>query len=209
MHGSFQRKPPGHLRKPFPPFRLINKPRPVRSHLQSKPRPFSNGVHQQHQKLRPNPINSIPQKVPTKKPVNPDSPDSLAVLLAQNSHFSQLHSALQRAGLLDTLNGQGPFTLFAPTNAAFDKVPKDSLSKLFSNKKALRSLLLRHVVPGANLLGKSVPDGSTSLTTASGEQLSAQRGKFVQVVSPGGQAFVVKFDFVGRNGVFHAIDQVL
>lgn len=110
---------------------------------------------------------------------------------------------------MSTLDGQGPFTVFAPTNSAFDKVPVDSLNKLLKDKKALKAVLLRHVVPGTNLQGKSVPNGSTKLRTAAGEEINAQRGKFVQVTSSAGKAFVVKFDFVGSNGVYHAVDQVL
>lgn len=129
--------------------------------------------------------------------------------LEENEHFSTLYTALKAADLVDTLSGQGPFTVFAPTNSAFDKVPVDSLNKLLEDKKALKAVLLRHVVPGTNLEGKAIPNGSTKLRTAAGEELSAKRGKFVQVTSSAGSAFVVKFDFVASNGVYHAIDQVL
>jgi len=96
-----------------------------------------------------------------------------------------------------------------PHNLFLFQVPVDSLNKLLEDKKALKAVLLRHVVPGTNLEGKAIPNGSTKLRTAAGEELSAKRGKFVQVTSSAGSAFVVKFDFVASNGVYHAIDQVL
>ena len=85
----------------------------------------------------------------------------------------------------------------------------DSLNKLLGDKKALRAVLQRHVVPGTGMEGKAIPAGLTKLRTAAGDELQANRGKFVQVTSPAGSAFVVKFDFQGSNGVYHAIDQVL
>merc|ERR1711928_102223 len=96
--------------------------------------------------------------------------------------------------------GNTDYTIFAPTNAAFDKVPVDTLNGLLGDKEALRKVLLRHVVPGRKIEGKDVPTGSTKLKTASGEEIKADRGKFVQVSSSNKKAFVVKFDFVGSNG---------
>lgn len=101
------------------------------------------------------------------------------------------------------------YTVFAPTNAAFDKVPTDKLNALLADKEALRKVLLRHMIPNQNLAGKEVPNGVTKLTSASGEEIKADRGKFIQVTSDSGKAFVVKFDFPASNGVYHAIDQVL
>jgi len=110
---------------------------------------------------------------------------------------------------LDTLAGEGPFTLFAPTNSAFDKVDINDLNALMANKEKLKATLLRHVVPGLNIQGTAIPDGSTNLRTAGGEELVTNRGKFVQVSSPTNKGFVVKFDFPASNGVYHAVDQVL
>merc|ERR1711890_46666 len=80
-------------------------------------------------------------------------------------------------------------------------VPVDTLNGLLGDKEALRKVLLRHVIPGRKLEGKDVPNGSTNLKTASGEEVKADRGKFVQVSSSNKKAFVVKFDFVGSNWV--------
>lgn len=130
-------------------------------------------------------------------------------MIAENEHFSTLHTALKAAGMMENLAGAGPFTVFAPTNAAFDKVPVDSLNKLMGNTEELKKVLERHILPGVRMEGKAVPDGSTKLTSASGDELRTEREKFVKIHSPEGSAFVVKFDFLGSNGVYHAIDQVL
>lgn len=157
------------------------------------------------------PIANIPQAVPVKssKPLVPTG-KNLAIALKENEHFSTLYTALKAADLITTLEkANTDYTIFAPTNAAFDKVPVDTLNGLLGDKEALRKVLLRHVVPGRKIEGKDVPTGSTKLKTASGEEIKADRGKFVQVSSSNKKAFVVKFDFVGSNGVYHAIDQVL
>merc|ERR1712236_145291 len=99
------------------------------------------------------------------------------------------------AGLTDTLGGEGPFTAFAPTNTAFDKVPVDKLNSLLNDKEALKKVLLRHVVPG-----------TTTLKTAAGEDITTTRDKFIQVNSSAGSAYIVLFDVLGSNGVVHAVD---
>lgn len=149
--------------------------------------------------------------MPTKthKPLTPPG-NTLAAELKDNEHFSTLYLALKAANLIPTLEKSSrSYTVFAPTNAAFDKVPTDKLNALLADKDALRKVLLRHVIPNQNLAGKEVPNGVTKLTSASGEEIKADRGKFVQVTSDSGKAFVVKFDFPASNGVYHAIDQVL
>jgi len=219
--------------RPVRPQRLIrNKPRPVRSHLPIKPagrrpgapgrlpaRPPSSAAVSSPAKLPPNSLNSLSSKPvgPSKtkpKPASslgskPSGDKSLAALLEENEHFSTLLAALKAAELLDTLAGAGPFTLFAPTNSAFDKVDINDLNALMANKEKLRATLLRHVVPGLNIDGTGIPSGSTSLRSAGGEQISFNRGKYVQVSTPTNKGFIVKFDFPGSNGVYHAVDQVL
>jgi len=130
-------------------------------------------------------------------------------MIAENEHFSTLHTALKAAGMMENLAGAGPFTVFAPTNAAFDKVPVDSLNKLMANKEELKKVLERHIVPGVRMEGHQIGDGSIKHVSASGDELRTEREKFVKVHTPVGSAFVVKFDFLGSNGVYHAIDQVL
>merc|ERR1719431_2076175 len=137
------------------------------------------------------------------------SPKTIADLVSTNPKFSTLHTAVKAAGLEDTLAGAGPFTVFAPTNTAFDKVPVDKLNSLLGDKEALKNVLLRHVVPGSTMQGKNIPPGSTTLKTASGEDITATRDKFIQLNSSGGSAYVVLFDVLGSNGVVHAVDTVM
>merc|ERR1712212_813168 len=137
-----------------------------------------------------------------------NSPKSIAELVSSNPKFSTLLTAVKAAGLVDTLAGPGPFTVFAPTNTAFDKVPVEALNGLLADKEALKKTLLRHVVPGATMQGKNIPPGTTTLKTASGEEITATRDKFIQLNSSAGSAYVVLFDVLASNGVVHAVDTV-
>jgi len=130
-------------------------------------------------------------------------------LVVGSPQFSTLLSAVQAAGLADTLAGDGPFTVFAPTNSAFDKVPADTLNALLADTEALKAVLLRHVVPGKALQGKDVPPGETTLATAGGEEISANREQFIKVKSSAGEAFITAFDIIATNGVIHSIDTVI
>merc|ERR1712212_1479532 len=89
------------------------------------------------------------------------SPQTIAEMVVGNPTFSTLLAAVTAADLVDTLSGEGPFTVFAPTNSAFEKVPADALNSLLADKEALTAVLLRHVVPGAALQGKNIPPGDT------------------------------------------------
>merc|ERR1712168_1399491 len=104
-----------------------------------------------------------------------NSPKTIAELVSTNPKFSTLLAAVKAAGLVDTLAGEGPFTVFAPTNSAFEKVPADALNSLLADKEALTAVLLRHVVPGAALQGKNIPTGDTELETAGGEEITVTR----------------------------------
>jgi len=134
---------------------------------------------------------------------------NIAELVVASPQFSTLLAAVQAAGLVDTLAGEGPFTVFAPTNSAFEKIPAADLNGLLADKEALTAVLLRHVVPGAALKGKNVPPGATPLETAGGETITANRAQFIQVESAAGSAYVTAFDIVASNGVIHAIDTVI
>merc|ERR1711936_1500293 len=81
--------------------------------------------------------------------MNKSVPPTIAEVVVSNSRFSTLLAAVKAAGLVDTLSGPGPFTVFAPTNLAFEKVPKEALTSLLENKDELAKVLLRHVVPTA------------------------------------------------------------
>ena len=130
-----------------------------------------------------------------------------------------LVAAVKAAGLVDTLKGPGPFTVFAPTNAAFDKLPKGAVDGLLKpEKKAdLTNVLTYHVVPGkldAATLKQQIAagNGSATLTTVQGETLTAKddgAGGIVLTDAKGGQAHVTIADVMQKNGVIHVIDTVL
>merc|ERR1712080_658072 len=110
-------------------------------------------------------------------------PQDLAHLIATHPKLTTLNAAVKAAGLETTLASPGPFTVFAPTNLAFEKIPSADLQRLLGDKAALSKILLRHVVPGTRMQGKNIPPGITNLKTAAGEQISASRDKFIQIKS--------------------------
>ena len=120
--------------------------------------------------------------------------------------FNTLAKALTAAGLVDTLKGDGPFTVFAPTDAAFAKLPAGTLESLLKpeNKDKLTSILTYHVVPGA--VKASQVASMSSAATVNGEKVAfkAQNNKVTV-----DDANVVKADIVASNGVIHVIDTVL
>jgi len=117
--------------------------------------------------------------------------------------FNTLAAALDKAGLVATLKGKGPFTVFAPTDAAFAKVPKADLDALLADKAKLTAVLTYHVVPG-NVMAKDVKPGKVK-TVQGGELTLATSGSGVTVDG----AHVVKADIVADNGVIHVIDNVV
>jgi uncharacterized surface protein with fasciclin (FAS1) repeats len=116
--------------------------------------------------------------------------------------FKTLAIALEKAGLIDTLKGKGPFTVFAPTDAAFAKVPKADLDALLADKQKLVAVLTYHVVPG-NVMAQDVKAGK--VTTVQGSELTLTTSGGVKVDG----ANVIKTDIVADNGVIHAIDSVV
>ncbi len=122
--------------------------------------------------------------------------------------FSTLVAAIKAAGLVDTLNGAGPFTVLAPTNEAFAKLPAGALDDLLKpeNKDKLVSILTYHVIPGkikaADVMGMSNP---SMPTTVNGKQLNVKTTAPVMV----NNARVIKTDIDASNGVIHVIDTVL
>jgi len=116
--------------------------------------------------------------------------------------FKTLVTALEAAGLVDTLKGPGPFTVFAPTDAAFAKVPPDQLKALLADKVKLTEVLTYHVVSGA-VMSKDVKAG----------MVQTVEGSSLTVVTMGGVkvdgANVTSVDIVADNGVIHVIDSVL
>lgn len=128
-----------------------------------------------------------------------------------------LVAAVKAADLVDTLSGAGPFTVFAPTDAAFARVPQSTVQMLLrpENKAMLQSVLTYHVVPGrltAADLGQLIRDGggTASLTTAQGGMLTARMSgsNIVIVDSKGGVATVTQADVMQSNGVIHVTNRV-
>ena len=116
--------------------------------------------------------------------------------------FQTLVAAVKQAGLVDTLKGAGPFTVFAPTDEAFAKVPKEQLDALLRDKDMLTKVLTYHVVP-AKVMAQDVKAGQVPTVQGSSLTVSTQGGVSVD------QANVVKIDIVADNGVIHVIDRVL
>ena len=126
------------------------------------------------------------------------------------STLTTLVSAVQAADLVETLSGPGPFTVFAPTNAAFEAVPQSALQSLLqpANKAQLQGVLTYHVVSGL-YPAASLRDGQT-LTTVNGETLMvSMSGGQVMVGNDSGMATVTQANVYASNGVAHVIDSVL
>ena len=145
--------------------------------------------------------------------------DQTIVTNASNApNLTTLVSAVKQAGLVDTLSGAGPFTVFAPTNDAFDKVDKATLDGLMkpANKDALTKVLTYHVVPGkltaADLAAKiQQGNGTATLKTVEGEDLTlTMDGSNIKVAGKGGSSAIVSTaDVMQSNGVVHVVDGVL
>lgn len=117
-------------------------------------------------------------------------------------NFTTLVTAIKAAGLVDTLKGKGPFTVFAPTDEAFAKVPKADLDALLKDKAKLTAVLTYHVVP-AKVMAKDVKAGDAS--TVNGKPLKITTKYGVKV----NNAKVTATDIEASNGVIHVIDSVL
>ncbi|WP_420313862.1 fasciclin domain-containing protein [Bryobacter aggregatus] len=137
---------------------------------------------------------------------------------SKSADHTTLVAAIKAAGLVDTLQGAGPFTVFAPTNAAFDKLPAGTVESLLKpeNKGTLTSILTYHVVAGkmnsaeiARAIRKG--HGKASLKTLSGGTLTATMSgdKLMLTDEKGGRAMVTIANVMQSNGVIHVIDAVL
>ena len=123
-----------------------------------------------------------------------------------NGSFNTLVTAVKAAGLVDTLKGPGPFTVFAPTDDAFAKLPSGTLENLLKpeNKKQLVAILTYHVVPG-KVMSKDIAGKRTEAKSVEGEAVSIDATNGVKVDN----AKVVKADVEASNGVIHVIDTVI
>ena len=118
--------------------------------------------------------------------------------------FTTLTSLVEQAGLAETLSGEGPFTVFAPTDEAFAKVPQETLDALAADPEALKAVLLYHVVAGE--ARASDVAGLSSAETLNGESVELETTDGGVMVN---DAMVVQADVTASNGVIHVIDEVL
>ena len=133
------------------------------------------------------------------------SGDIVEVATAAGS-FSTLLAAATAAGLVDVLKGEGPFTVFAPTDAAFAKLPAGTVEGLLANPEALRAVLTYHVVPGRIMAADIVGAGGARPATVQGQSLTVVvRDGTVHVDG----AKVVTADVAASNGVIHVVDAVM
>jgi uncharacterized surface protein with fasciclin (FAS1) repeats len=135
-----------------------------------------------------------------------DKPADIVQTAINNGSFKTLVAAVKAAGLVDTLKGPGPFTVFAPTDDAFAQLPSGTLENLLKpeNKKQLAAILTYHVVPG-KVMSKDIAGKKTMAKSVEGEQISIDATDGVKVDG----AKVVKADVEASNGVIHVIDAVI
>jgi uncharacterized surface protein with fasciclin (FAS1) repeats len=132
------------------------------------------------------------------------NPVSVADTLAATPELSTLSSLVVKAGLTDTLKGPGPFTVFAPTNAAFAKVPAKTMEDLGKDSARLKAVLTYHVIP-AKVMAADVKNNSNVKTVNGANVGVSKAGEFVTVED----GLVQKADMAATNGVVHVIDSVL
>lgn len=144
--------------------------------------------------------------------------ETIVGVAAGNDNFSTLVTAVKTAGLVETLNSEGPFTVFAPTNDAFAKLPDGTVSSLLmpASKTDLTGILTYHVVAGkfeaaAVIDAIKANNGAFKVKTVQGNEivLSLEDGKVMLTDAKGGTSTVVIADVAASNGVIHAIDTVV
>jgi uncharacterized surface protein with fasciclin (FAS1) repeats len=139
-------------------------------------------------------------------PVSAQAADDIVDTAVRSGSFKTLVTALKAADLVDTLKGKGPFTVFAPTDAAFAKLPKGTVATLLKpeNKAKLVSILTYHVVSG-KVMAKDLAGKKTTAVSVEGSKITINATKGVMV----DKAKVTKADIEASNGVIHVIDRVI
>lgn len=149
---------------------------------------------------------TTPALAPAQKSSKEKAPMNIVQIASASGNFNTLVAAVKAAGLAETLQGNGPFTVFAPTDAAFAKLPAGTLDGLLADREKLASILTYHVVPGKVMASDIVKSNGAHPTTVNGLPLD--------VVVRDGKVYVngarvVTADIVASNGVIHVIDAVL
>ena len=143
----------------------------------------------------------------THAPASKTTSKNIVQVASSAPQFSTLVSLIKKAGLVKTLSGKGPFTVLAPTNAAFAKVPKDTLDAIAADKAQLTKVLTYHVIPG------KAP--AAAVVKLNGKNVKTVEGATVAISVKDGKVFinktakVTKTDIMASNGVIHQINQVL
>ena len=140
----------------------------------------------------------------TTSPAPATTDQTVVEIASSNPDFSTLVSAVTKADLVTTLSGAGPFTVFAPTNEAFAKIPADQLNAILADQAQLTKILTYHVVPGMVMASDLQPT----------QMVKTVEGQDVDIKVADGKATIngcniVKTDIMGSNGVIHVIDCVL
>ncbi len=143
---------------------------------------------------------------------------SVVGIAASDNNFSTLVAAVKAAGLVDALSGEGPFTIFAPTNDAFGKIDEITLNSLLErkNRRKLQNILQYHVVAkdirATDVVSSlKIGDGKTQIEMLNGQSLKVvqKNGKIWLQDKNGNYSQIIKTDIVGKNGVIHVIDAVV
>ncbi|MCG6961279.1 fasciclin domain-containing protein [bacterium BMS3Abin03] len=133
-----------------------------------------------------------------------DSKKDIVTIAIESGKFNTLAKALTETGLVEALQGEGPFTVFAPTDDAFDKLPEGTIESLLKDKETLKSILLYHVVSG-----KVTADQVVTLDkaeTLAGKNINIKTNDDGVVIN---DSKVITADIMAKNGVIHIIDTVL
>jgi uncharacterized surface protein with fasciclin (FAS1) repeats len=148
---------------------------------------------------------TLPAAVVAQEPASPASHPDIVAVASSDTGFSTLVSALRAADLVGALQGKGPFTVFAPNNAAFAKLPPGALEDLLKpeNKKKLAAILKNHVIEG-KVMAADVKSGTVKTLDGKKVEVAVENGK----VGFGG-AQVIATDIKASNGVIHVIDTVV
>ncbi|MGA9382562.1 MAG: fasciclin domain-containing protein [Phormidium sp.] len=160
---------------------------------------------QSRQESSPGSMTSEPASAPASEGVTTAQTQTIVAVASTNDNFSTLKAALEAAGLTETLAGKGPFTVFAPTNAAFEALGKEKVQALLQpeNKDKLIKVLTYHVVPG-QVMSTDLKSGTAKTVEGGTVMVMVKDGK-VKV----NNAQVTQADVKASNGVIHVIDTVL
>ena len=134
--------------------------------------------------------------------------DPVAIAASNNPYLTTLSAAVQAAGLVDTLSGEGPFTILAPSNEAFAAVPPSDLDAVLADTDLLTSILTYHVVAGESLSGAELAEAG-SVTSVQGGELRFSRDEDGALIINGGAARAICWNITTANATVHVIDHVL